>query len=74
MKQQNTTNMPLARTFPTHSEERDGTIIRQNSRLKNFFGSLFSSPTKLTHENWERFEFRKSPQSIRADARRDGIL
>lgn len=74
MKQQSTTATPFAKKYSASSDEKDSTIIRQNSRLKNFFERLFSSSTQLTREDWEHFEFRRSPQSIRAQTRRNGIL
>lgn len=42
--------------------------------LKKFFAEILCVKPSLSTEEWQRLEVRKSPQSIRADARREGIL
>lgn len=74
MKQQHTTTMALTRNSSSEYDDENGTNIRLPFLLKNFFERFFSSQAQLTREDWERFEYRRSPQAIRADARRDGIL
>lgn len=73
MKLQNTTT-PLPKNSLGNVDEKNNAHVPSRFRLKSFFKSIFPSPTALNCEDWERLELRRSPQSIRADARRDGIL
>lgn len=42
--------------------------------IKGFLADLFRRRPLLTFEDWERLETRRSAHSIRAEARREGIL
>ena len=42
--------------------------------MRSFFAGFLRSKSHLHFEDWERLETRRSPQSIRADARREGLL
>jgi hypothetical protein len=73
MKLQNTTT-PIPKNSLGYVDEKNNVRVPSRFRLKSFFEAIFPSPTTLSCEDWERLELRRSPQSIRADARRDGIL
>lgn len=53
---------------------RSSEVQTRTSRMWSFIGRLIRPANHTTIEAWEKLESRRSPQSIRAEARRQGTL
>lgn len=75
MKRKNMSIQVVHQNFEQESREAglSRSLIRENG-VVSFFKNLFRVSPRLTFEDWENLEIRKSPQAIRDAARKEGLL